>query len=323
MGLRRQMIADQATAEGPVPDPASGRPVLVGEVLFDIFPDGSRVLGGAPFNVGWHLQAFGLEPLVVTRVGDDRLGAEVLEAMAGWGLDRSGVQVDPEAATGRVEVSLDDGAPSFEIVPDQAWDRLDADEAVAAVRGRRPALLYHGSLAARSDPGRSTVRGLRELDGATAFMDVNLRDPWWSRDVVASLLGAARWAKLNDDELRRLAGAEPPDPAAADLELTAAGLADRHDLAQVVVTCGEDGAFLWADGRWVAGRPPLAVKVVDTVGAGDAFSAVWLAGVLGGWPPEVTLARALEFAAALCTVRGATTPDRRIHDRHLEAWEQA
>ncbi|MCU0304412.1 MAG: PfkB family carbohydrate kinase [Thermoanaerobaculales bacterium] len=321
MGARGRVIADRATAEGAERDPAAGRPVLAGEVLFDVFPDGSRVLGGAPLNVAWHLEAFGLEPLLVTRVGDDELGAEVLRAMEGWGLDLSGVQIDGEAPTGRVRVGFDTAGPSFEIAPDQAWDRLDPDAALAAVRDRRPALLYHGSLAARSDPGRATLRALRELDEGPVFIDVNLRDPWWSPGRVAELLGAARWAKLNRDELRRLAAAPPPPAAASDLERTASRFADLHELDQVVVTCGGDGAFLWTGRRWLAGRPPLAVELVDTVGAGDAFSAVWIAGLIGGWPPELTLARALEFAAALCAVRGATTPDRRIHDRYRRAWE--
>lgn len=322
MNSSHDMIVDAASGEARSPATIDGRPVVVGEVLFDSFPDGSRVLGGAPFNVAWHLQAFGLQPLVLTRIGDDTLGEEVLEAMAGWGMDCSGVQLDRDAPTGRVRVELDRGAPSFDILPDQAYDRLELDAALRAVSDPGPALLYHGTLIARGETGRTAIRGVREQCRAPVFVDVNLRDPWWEGRVVASLVRNVQWVKLNDDELGRLTG----DGAATtetELEGAAAALAARHELAQVVVTCGGRGAFVWTDRRWIAGRPPLAVEVVDTVGAGDAFSAVWIAGSLGGWPPETTLVRALEFAAAVCTIRGATTADRRLHDRHLEVWEKA
>jgi len=323
MARRRTNDAKEppSEADGSGLTPLATRPVVVGEVLFDVFPDGSRVLGGAPFNVAWHLEAFGLRPLVVTRIGNDELGDELLATMAGWGMDTAGVQVDPDVVTGQVRVTLDGGSPTFEIAPGQAWDRLDADAAVAAASNVDGALLYHGSLMARSGTGRAALRELRCRIAGPVFMDVNLRDPWWSPGGVGSLLSDARWAKLSADEILRLARTRT-DAAPADPEAAAADLARTHDLEQVIVTCGEDGAFLWVDGCWLAGRPPLEVEVVDTVGAGDAFSAVWITGLLEGWSTKATLMRALDFSAALCTVRGATTPDRRIHNRHLEIWKR-
>ena len=115
----------EARAEG-VDRALPGRPVVVGEVLFDHFPDGSRVLGGAPFNLAWHLRAMGLEPLLITRVGSDPEGAEVLETMARWGLDVSAVQLDHRHATGAVHVRFDGGEPVFDIPSGQAWDHLEA-----------------------------------------------------------------------------------------------------------------------------------------------------------------------------------------------------
>lgn len=294
-----------------------GRPVVVGEVLFDHFPDGSRVLGGAPFNVAWHLQAFGLRPLVVTRIGGDPEGRRVLEAMDAWGMDTSGVQVDAEAPTGRVSVRLDGGVPHFDIVDDQAYDHLDATTALAAIADLAPALLYHGTLVARSAAGRSALRSVRELTRAPVFLDVNLRDPWWQSADVAALVDGARWVKLNEPELARLA-----DSAIGDgrPELAAAELARRHGIEQLVVTCGDRGAFVWADGRSVAGRPPRSIEVIDTVGAGDAFSAAWIVGLWRGWSLETTLIRALDFAEATCGLRGATGSDRRIYEQQHAAW---
>jgi fructokinase len=311
---------DTASDERPIDIGLPGRPVVVGEVLFDVFPDGGRVLGGAPFNVAWHLHAFGLRPLVLTRVGDDTLGNQILEAMSAWGMDRSGVQVDPEAPTGRVQVELDGGAPSFSILPDQAYDRLDGRAAADAMRDQELALVYHGSLIARSGVARAALQAIRTETRLRVFVDVNLREPWWDRTGVSDLLHGVRWVKLNDDELLRLTDADPDHPA-PELEAAAAELAGRHELAQVVVTRGDRGALVWDRTRVMSGRSSQALEIVDTVGAGDAFAAVWIAGLLGGWTVGQTLSRALDFAAAFCTVRGATTDDRDLYRHELAKWQ--
>ena len=136
----------------------SDRPVIFGEVLFDRFPDGTSVLGGAPFNVAWHLKALGLGPLFVTRVGKDRLGGRILAAMEAWGMDTRGVQEDPDHPTGTVEVWVENGEPSYEIAMPSAWDLIDAEKLPAA---DDPGILYHqvGScprLLAPSQGGRQT-----------------------------------------------------------------------------------------------------------------------------------------------------------------------
>jgi fructokinase len=157
------------------------RPLIVGEVLFDVMPDGTRVLGGAPFNVAWHLEAFGLRPLMLTRVGADQSGDEVLQAMASWGMDTAGVQLDPAHATGSVQVELEDGEPTFRILPDQAYDHLDRDLAVKLATSETCGLMYHGSLISRTGFSRSALDGVKESTGLPVFVDVNLRDPWWQR----------------------------------------------------------------------------------------------------------------------------------------------
>jgi fructokinase len=299
--------------------PVQRRPIVVGEVLFDQFPDGTTVLGGAPFNVAWHLRAFGLRPLVVTRVGDDALGEQVLRTMDRWRMNTTGVQLDQEAPTGRVLITIDEHGPRFDIPEDQAFDHLEIETALHALDGLDVGLLYHGSLITRSRAAGRTMRAIRQSVQVPIFVDVNLRDPWWSKEMVTSLIRGARWVKLNDDELGRLSGREPAAGLSGSV-LAAAELARRHGVEELVVTCGERGAFVWVGDRSVAGRPPAAVDVVDTVGAGDAFSAVWIAGFLYGWGAETTLVRALDFAAVICGVRGATTDDRQIYDRCLEAW---
>ena len=283
------------------------RPLIVGEVLFDEMPDGIRVLGGAPFNVAWHLEAFGLRPLVITRVGVDESGDEVLTAMELWGMDTSGVQRDDFRPTGHVQVDLHDGEPTFHILPDQAYDHLDCGLAVQAMAGEPLSLMYHGSLISRGEVSRSALDGLKAEPGHPVFIDVNLRNPWWNREDVVALVCSARWVKVNENELALLAGAS--DSAAAE------AFRIDHELDAVIVTRGGRGAVVVdGDGIFEA-TPPAEVEVVDTVGAGDAFSAVFILGLANGWPTELSLERAIEFAAAVCTVPGATTEDRQLYSR--------
>ena len=295
------------------------RPVIFGEVLFDSFPDGAAVLGGAPFNVAWHLQGFGLQPLFVSRVGDDERGREVLDAMDEWGMDTAGVQVDPVYPTGTVQVSLADGQPSFAILPDQAYDHIGREAVLRLLAGRACSVVYLGSLIARGPVSAAALRAVLAEAEAPAFIDVNLRPPWWDADGVAGLLAGARWAKLNDDELARLAGADPSDPIT--LKAAAEAYRVRNELELLVLTRGAEGAFMLSDAGIVEGIAAPVEDLKDTVGAGDAFSAVTLLGLSRGWSPADILDRALGFAAAVCGLRGATTRDRTLYTRHLAQWD--
>ena len=287
-------------------------PVLFGEVLFDRFPDGRSVLGGAPFNVALHLQAFGLAPRLLSAVGVDLLGEQILARMEAAGLDTDGIAVDPDHPTGTVEVALADGEPTFTITPDVAWDFIDVARAPA-----HAGLLYHGSLALRRVAARTSLARLRERLAAPVFLDVNLRAPWWSRDEVRELLGTARWVKLNHDELAALA--DGPDEATR-----AAALLGLGDLALVVVTRGADGAAAYPrDGAPVEVAPERAVEVLDTVGAGDAFASVLICGLVRGWPLATTLERAQAFASRIVACRGAVPDDPGFHATTLAAWEKA
>jgi fructokinase len=288
--------------------PRARGPVIFGEVLFDCFPD-RRVLGGAPFNVAWNLHGLVQDPLFVGAVGDDEPGAEVGRIMEAWGMDRSGLQVDPAHPTGRVQVSLEGGEPRYEIVPDQAYDHIRTTPALQALRGRESDILYHGSLALRSPESRGTLAAIRERLGGRVFVDVNLRDPWWDAASVQAMLAGATWAKLNQDELYALAPGEYDS-----LQRRASGLLERFGLEAVIVTRAADGALVVTDDGTAISRPAPAVEdLVDTVGAGDAFSAVTLMGLLSGWNWEVSLDRAAVFAARVCTLRGATTTDRAFY----------
>jgi fructokinase len=288
------------------------RPLVFGEVLFDLFSDGSRVLGGAPFNVAWHLQAFGCDPMFVSRVGADELGATIRSSMTRWGMSVSGLQTDAGHPTGSVEVRLQDGKPEFNILPDRAYDFIDARELPPPPsRG----LVYHGSLALRSPVSCEGFEELSRRSALPIFLDVNLRTPWWEIEAVRRRLDAAHWAKVNDDELRILAD------RGGDLDAMAVRLRERHRLALLIVTLGEHGAAAFAaDGAVLRVEPSAAVDVVDTVGAGDAFASVVILGLIRDWPIRHALARAQRFAEMVVGWRGATLPDRAPYVSLLTEW---
>jgi fructokinase len=297
-----------------------GRPLIVGEVLFDVFPDGTSVLGGAPLNVAWHLQALGLRPLLVTRVGADRPGRRILALMEEWGLDTSGVQIDRQRPTGSVNVELDEaGQPTFSIRPDQAYDYLDPRVDIEALLGGAPGLLYHGTLIVRSEVSCEALFAYRGASAAPVFLDINLRAPWWSEQSVGRALLGARWVKLNVDEfttLNTFAGGS----SERELMSAAQSFRDRHALDAVIITLGAKGAFVAWNDRALHAKPPIVVSGHDTVGAGDGFSAAFIAGLLQGWGVETTLVRALDLASVVCTVRGAVSHDRDIYTRLLDEW---
>ncbi|MEE4216511.1 MAG: carbohydrate kinase [Xanthomonadales bacterium] len=281
----------------------TARVCIFGEVLFDHFPDGRRVLGGAPFNVAWNLAALGEDPLLLSRVGTDADGDSVRVAMQVWGLDTSGLQKGPGEHTGQVRVRIEDGEPAYDIVRPVAWDAIEQAESPPPC-----GLLYHGSLALRSARSRASLLALRAAGPQTVFVDVNLRDHWWDPGTVSGLLDGAHWAKFNEDELDRLAppGDSPQARARATIE--------RHGLQALLLTGGERGARLFtAAGEMLEARPGREVEVVDTVGAGDAFAAVVMLGILRDWPLQTSLDRAQAFASAVVGQRGATVHDKAFY----------
>ncbi len=288
----------------------TGRLCVFGEVLFDRFPDGKRVLGGAPFNVAWHLQAFGQLPYFVSRVGADPEGNRIRDAMRDWGMDLAGLQTDSTHPTGRVEVNITAGEPSYDIVHPCAYDAIAPPASAPEC-----SLLYHGSLALRSPVSRSALEHLLAGHPETVFVDVNLRPPWWHLDDVLAMLDKADWVKLNGDELLKLAALDgpPEDPTAAFLE--------RHGLRGLVLTHGARGAeVLTASGERCSVTPDTKVEVVDTVGAGDAFASVIILGLIQGWPMALMLQRAQAFASRLVGNRGATLPDPALYKPFIDDW---
>jgi len=286
--------------------------LIFGEVLFDRFPDGTEVLGGAPFNVAWNLHGLGFEPLLISAVGDDDLGRRILTAMQSWGMDRSGVQVKASHATGIVNVGLEGGEPSFDIVAERAWDEISFED---VPRLPEIALLYHGTLALRQKASAAALGELTRHVRAPVLVDVNLRKPWWNRGQVLSLLSTAELVKMNEAELLALV------PGKESLSSRARELVESYQPELLCVTRGAAGAVAFAGESTLRVAPPeKKTPVCDTVGAGDAFAAVLIVGHLNGWPLELTLSRAQALASEVVRLRGATTVDPDFYRRFREEW---
>ena len=289
------------TAPRPVRRPVVG----IGETLWDLFPDGA-VWGGAPGNVACHAASLGAEAVMVSRVGEDALGDRGIATLEALGVECQHVQRDPRRPTGTVRVSLGPGGDAlYEIAADVAWDWLAWDAALASLAATAAAVCF-GTLAQRSAVSLATIRRfLQEARGALRVFDVNLRQHFHSPEMIRESLALADVVKLNDDELPVVAAA--CGIAAADPVAAARHLAKRHGLRLVALTRGAQGSTLVAVGR-TSDLPAWPTAVVDTVGAGDAFTAAVIVGLLRNRPLEAIHHHASRLAAFVCGHRGATPP---------------
>lgn len=271
------------------------------------------MLGGAPFNVAWNLKGLGRAPTLVSAIGDDDRGSEIRTRMRQHGLDLSGLQIN-DHPTGQVNVSFEFGQPEYEIAVDQAFDFLKAD--LASLSDETFSVIYHGSLIWRSPESRQAVQELRSHGDANVFVDLNIRQPWFQSDQVNEILVAAQSLKLNSDELSEMTGLA----ANSDEEIRRAAWqllsVDAYTINSLWVTVGDRGAFHFgSNGSSEFSAAPKVDDLVDPVGAGDAFSAAVIDGMMRGEIPKQILANAVRFAAKVCQLQGATTTDRSFYKR--------
>jgi fructokinase len=260
----------------------------------------------------------------VTRVGNDEAGAALLAALAGAGADASGVQVDAVRPSGRAVVSLRGGVPRFEIPEGAAFDAIDGEAAGRATKEWAPSVVAFGTLAQRDPIPRGALHEVLSATQALRLADLNLRAPWYDGSVVCRTLAAADVVKVSDeelDEVRRLLCLALRDPEALSADVVL-----RFRLRALFVTCGAKGAFVAArtGGDVVtfveapAAEPPG--PVVDTVGAGDAFTSVVLLGLVKGWTAEESLRHGVDFAGAVTRIAGATPGEPGFYAPFLSKW---
>lgn len=276
--------------------------VGIGELLWDLLPDG-RQMGGAPANFAFHAQALGASSVIVSAVGDDRSGREILEELGHRRLERSGIAVVSGAPTGTVTVALDAGGiPRYTIHEGVAWDVIPWTSGLGDLAARADAVCF-GSLAQRSPASRATIGAFLDATRSDCLrvLDLNLRQSYFSRETVPSLLGRANVLKLNDDELATVAGLlSLPSPESRAL----AGLLETYPLSLIALTKGPSGSRLF--GRSVdLSTPGQPVETADTVGAGDAFTAALVTGMLRQKSWDEIGERANRVAAYVCSRKGA------------------
>ncbi|MDB6150405.1 MAG: sugar kinase, ribokinase [Chthoniobacter sp.] len=284
----------------------SFKAVGIGEVLWDVFPSGKK-MGGAPANFAYHAYALGATASVVSRVGDDALGREILARLQTLGLPTDCVGIDSDYPTGTVTVEVAaDGQPQYTIHEGVAWDHLAADAAaLAAVKSAD--VVCFGSLGQRCEPSRTAIRTMIASSPRTALriFDINLRQTFFSRELIQGSLEIANILKLNDTELPVLV--RLLNLSGADEQQQLAELAERYGLRLVAYTCGARGSMLYDGARW-SEHSGIAIEVKDTVGAGDSFTAAVAIGMLAGWDLQTMGDRANEIAAYVCSCDGATPP---------------
>jgi fructokinase len=308
--------------------------IVFGEALVDEFPT-EQVVGGAPFNVARHLAAFMVPPLMITRIGNDRNGTAVRAEFERFVMPETGLQADAMEETGRVVVERvverNGSSHRFIILPRQAYDFIDPAAAVASLAGVQAGMVVFGTLAQREEASRRALAAVLDATPqARRFLDLNLRQDQVDEAVVTAALQAADIVKINEEELQALFQwyfqISPQDAPLATEEVHAAcrALMDRFALEALIVTLGHRGSvYFGADGSYIASRDnPAPPFVIDTVGAGDAFAAIFLLGRERGWPLELTLARANEFAGAICAVTGAVPRDMNFYDKWVGRWRE-
>ncbi|UGQ45993.1 PfkB family carbohydrate kinase [Massilia endophytica] len=295
--------------------------LVFGEALVD--ESGSRpAVGGAPFNLARHLSALGVRSTMVTRVGSDANGALVQAEFERFGMSQAGLQRDDAHRTGRVIAAGD-----LDFPPEQAYDHIAAGPALAALQSTRPDIICFGTLAQRSPTSRETLHTLLGASQAMRFLDLNLRDGQVDESIVFDSLQQADILKVNEEELQVLFGwychtcPETANMDHAAVESECRAMMHNFSLSGLIVTQGERGATWYsADGvRMSQHDVSQAGQFADTVGAGDAFDAVFLLGRLKGWSIEQTLSRANAFASACCGVAGAV-PQLPDYAPWLERW---
>lgn len=275
----------------------------MGEVLWDVLPEGKK-LGGAPCNFAYHVRQFGLDSCAVSAIGDDTLGKEIIA-----NLDEKGVRYNIETVpypTGTVQVELDpNGVPQYEIKENVAWDNIPFTSTLEQLAKQTKAVCF-GSLAQRNVISRNTINSfldaMGKIDDTLVVFDVNLRQNFYTKETLCNSMRRCNVLKINDEELvlvSRLFGYP-----GIDLQDKCWILLGKYNLKMLILTCGINGSYVFTPGN-VSFMETPKVEVADTVGAGDSFTAAFIASILKGKSVEEAHKKAVEVSAYVCTQNGA------------------
>lgn len=277
--------------------------VGMGEALWDVLPEGKKI-GGAPANFAYHVSQFGLPSCVVSAVGDDDLGREIIENFTAKGLKQ--LIADVPYPTGTVQVEIDQsGVPQYEIKENVAWDNIPYTERLESLAERTTAVCF-GSLAQRNVVSRNTINRFLDVvsrnEENLIVFDVNLRQGFYNKEILCNSMKRCNILKINDEELvtvSRMFGYP-----GIDLQDKCWILLGKYNLKMLILTCGINGSYVFTPGN-VSFQPTPKVEVADTVGAGDSFTAAFISSVLKGESVSEAHSLAVRTSAFVCTEKGA------------------
>ncbi len=277
--------------------------VGMGEALWDVLPEGKKI-GGAPANFAYHVSQFGLPSCVVSAVGDDLLGKEILENFTSKGL-KFHIDTVPYP-TGTVQVEIDQaGIPQYEIKENVAWDNIPYTASLENIASRTGAVCF-GSLAQRNVVSRNTINrfldAMPQDENSLVVFDVNLRQGFYNKEILCNSMKRCNILKINDEELvtvSRMFGYP-----GIDLQDKCWILLGKYNLKMLILTCGINGSYVFTPGN-VSFQPTPKVEVADTVGAGDSFTAAFISSILRGKSVAEAHRLAVETSAFVCTRQGA------------------
>lgn len=277
--------------------------VGMGEALWDVLPEGKKI-GGAPANFAYHVSQFGLPGYVVSAVGDDALGKEIVENFTSKDLNQLIAEVP--YPTGTVQVEIDQaGIPQYDIKENVAWDNIPYTDSLEALAKRTKAVCF-GSLAQRNVVSRDTINrfldAMPQSDDSLVVFDVNLRQGFYNKEILCNSMSRCNILKINDEELvtvSRMFGYP-----GIDLQDKCWILLGKYNLKMLILTCGINGSYVFTPGN-VSFQPTPKVEVADTVGAGDSFTAAFIASILKGRSVQEAHSRAVQTSAYVCTRKGA------------------
>lgn len=277
--------------------------VGMGEALWDVLPEGKKI-GGAPANFAYHVSQFGMPSCVVSAVGNDALGDEIIENFTSKGLNHL-IEKGPYP-TGTVQVEIDQaGIPQYEIKENVAWDNIPYTARLEDLATHTKAVCF-GSLAQRNIVSRNTINRFLDAmphnDDNLVVFDVNLRQGFFTKEILCNSMKRCNILKINDEELvtvSRLFGYP-----GIDLQDKCWILLGKYNLKMLILTCGINGSYVFTPGN-VSFQPTPKVEVADTVGAGDSFTAAFISSILKGKSVEEAHRKAVETSAFVCTMPGA------------------
>ncbi len=271
-----------------------------GEVLWDIFPEHKKI-GGAPLNVALRLHSMGVDSSIITRIGNDDLGRNIMNYVKRQGLPLHTFQIDNHHKTGEVVVSLDkEGTASYEISRPVAWDFIEKTEVIVEEVQQVDAMIF-GSLASRNEVSKNTLLQLLDI-AKFKILDVNLRPPHYDAKLLSVVMKKADFIKLNDEELEEICTAFAIETETLEDQVKA--IAAYTNTNQICITKGGKGATLLYNDVFYNNKG-YKVKVVDTVGAGDSFLATLISGLLHGDLPQIAIDNACAMGAMVAGSKGA------------------